>query len=181
MAQSRRWLPRRLGTRCPVQRNGFVLPLALGGSLLLLLSTGSLQLLALQNRARVVQLQRRHQVEDTLASAAQQQVAALQAAGSGCLLGVELAQWPMAAASCGISPEQLETLQQGQLAAGTYRVAAYRLNPTVDAASTAELELQLSGERPWRAAYRLSMVGRDGDQALHVTALQDLGLRGARA
>jgi len=159
--------------------DGFALPLALGGSLLLLLSSGSLQLLALHSRARVVDQQRRLQVEDLLASAAQQQIAAL-ATQANCLLAVDQSQWAAVAPSCGLGDGQVAALQQGQVGGQGYRVAAYR--PAGGAIASAELELQLTGERPWRAAYRLGLAPAAGaTQQLQVTAVQELGLRGARA
>jgi hypothetical protein len=161
-------------------RNGFALPIALGGSLLLLVSSGSLQLLALQGRVRVAEQQRQLQREDMLASAAQQQVAAL-ATQANCLLAVELADWAAVAPSCGLGADQVAALQQGQVDGQGYRVAAYR--PAAAAAPlSAELELQLTGDRPWRAAYRLGLApAGEAAQQLQVTAVQELGLRGARA
>ena len=160
------------------QPTGFALPMAVGGALLLLLSSSSLQLLAWQSRVQVVQQQRRLQLEDTLASAAQHQVAALAAEGP-CLLGLELAQWAAAAASCGLSHGQLAALQQGQFGAQGYRLTAYRPAAVGAAPSSAELELVLTGDRPWRAGYRLALA--PGGTALRVTAVQDLGLRGVGA
>ena len=174
-------LPRPLRCPCALQnrRDGFALPVALGGSLLLLLSSGSLQLLALHNRARVVDQQRHLQVEDLLASAAQQQVAAL-VTQANCLLAVDLVQWAAVAPSCGLGEEAVAALQQGQVGGQGYRVAAYR--PAAGAAASAELELQLTGERPWRAVYRLGLAPAAASTAqLQVTAVQELGLRGARA
>ena len=160
--------------------NGFALPIALGGSLLLLLSSGSLQLLALQSRVRLAEQQRQLQREDVLASAAQQQVAAL-ATQANCLLAVELADWAAVAPSCGLGADQVAALQQGQVGGQGYRVAAYR-PAAVAAPSHAELELQLTGDRPWRAAYRLGLVPvGEAAQQLQVTAVQELGLRGVRA
>ncbi|MEB3235407.1 MAG: hypothetical protein VKM98_08260 [Cyanobacteriota bacterium] len=159
---------------------GFALPIAVGGALLLLLSSSALQLLALQNGTQVARLQQRQQLEDTLASAAQQQLAALQVAGAGCLLGVDGTAWPQASQTCGIAAEQLAALQQGQVGANRYRLLAYRLNPAAAAGSTAELELQLTGARPWRAAYRVQLAPAPAG-GVHITALQELGLRGARA
>lgn len=165
--------------------NGFALPVAVGASLVLLLSSGSLQLLALQSRVQATQQWRRHQLEDVLASAAQQQVAALQAAGSGCLLALDQAQWAAAAPACQIDAIQLAALQQGQLAAPldarAYRIAAYRRTPAAAGAAAAELELQLIGERPWRAAFRLSLAAAALEQGWQVVAVQELGLRGAGA
>jgi len=177
-----RVLPRALSChrfgRCP--RNGFALPIALGGSLLLLVSSGSLQLLALQSRVRVAEQQRQLQREDMLASAAQQQVAAL-ATQANCLLGVELADWAAVAPRCGLGADQVTALQQGQVDGQGYRVAAYR--PAAAAAPwSAELELELTGDRPWRAAYRLGLApAGEAAQQLQVTAVQELGLRGVRA
>jgi hypothetical protein len=165
--------------RCPASQ-GFALPIAACGSLLLLLSSSSLQLLALQNRAQVMQQQRRLQIEDTLASAAQQQVAALQSAGAGCLLRLDQSQWSAAASACAISAEQLSALQQGAVGGSTYRISAYRIVAVSASTSTAELELQLKADRPWRATYRLSLA-HAADLGTQITALQDLGLRGARA
>ena len=161
-------------------RNGFALPIALGGSLLLLVSSGSLQLLALQSRVRVAEQQRQLQREDMLASAAQQQVAAL-ATQANCLLAVELADWAAVAPSCGLGADQVTALQQGQVDGQGYRIAAYR--PAAAAAPwSAELELQLTGDRPWRAAYRLGLApAGEAAQQLQVTAVQELGLRGVRA
>lgn len=162
-------------------RNGFALPVALGGSLLILLSSSSLQLLALQGRVATARLQQRQQIEDTLASAAQQQASALQAAAGGCLLTADLAQWSAAAAACGLAAEELSGLQQGALGHSRFRVVAYRLSPAADAAERmAELELQLQGHRPWRAAYRF-MLAPAAEQGARITAVQELGLRGARA
>ena len=158
----------------------FALPIAVGGALLLLLSSSSLQLLALQNGSQVARLQQRQQLEDTLASAAQQQLAALQRAGGGCLLAVDRMAWEQAALSCGIAEPVLAALQQGQVGSSPYRVLAYRLRPATAAGITAELELQLSGERPWRAAYRVQLAPAAGG-SVQITALQELGLRGARA
>jgi hypothetical protein len=155
------------------------LPVALGGSLLLLLSSGSLQLLALHSRARVVDQQRQLQLEDLLASAAQQQVAAL-ATQANCLLAVDHAQWSAVAPSCGLGEDEVAAMQQGQVGGQGYRVVAYR--PTAGTAASAELELQLTGERPWRAVYRLGLAPADAPSAqLRVTAVQELGLRGAQA
>jgi len=120
------------------------------------------------------------QLEDTLASAAQQQLAALQRAGGGCLLAVDRMAWEQAALSCGIAEPVLAALQQGQVGSSPYRVLAYRLRPATAAGTTAELELQLSGERPWRAAYRVQLAPAAGG-SVQITALQELGLRGARA
>jgi len=178
----RRLLPRSLPRVGVVhrQRNGFALPIALGGSLLLLISSGSLQLLALQSGVRVAEQQRQLQREDVLASAAQQQVAAL-ATQANCLLAVELAAWAAVAPSCGLMGDQLAALQQGQVAGQGYRVAAYRPQ-TAMAPFSAELELQLTGDRPWRAAFRLGLApAGEAAQQLQVTAVQDLGLRGVRA
>lgn len=182
MVHPRSQLQRRLAVRRQLPpSNGFALPVALGGAMLLLLSSSSLQLMALQSGMQARQLQRRHQVEDVLASAAQQQAAALQASGP-CLLTVDLAQWPDAAASCGLTAEQLQALQQGQVGASAYRVTAYRVGGDAAAAS-AELELQLSsgGERPWRAGYRLALDPAAAGGGLQITGLQELGLRGARS
>jgi hypothetical protein len=160
-------------------RNGFALPIALGGSLLLLLSSGSLQLLALHSRVRLAEQQRQLQVEDLLASAAQQQAAAL-ATQANCLLAVDLAQWGAVAPSCGLGADQVAALQQGQVGGQKYRVAAYR--PASGAVASAELDLQLTGQRPWRAVYRLSLApAAQAPEQLQVTAVQELGLRGARA
>ena len=62
-----------------------------------------------------------------------------------------------------------------------YRIAAYR--PASAAAPwSADLELQLTGDRPWRAAYRLGLApAGEAAQQLQVTAVQELGLRGVRA
>ena len=163
--------------RCP--SSGFALPIALGGSLLLLLSSGSLQLLALHSRVRLAEQQRQLQVEDLLASAAQQQAAAL-ATQANCLLAVDLAQWGAVAPSCGLGADQVAALQQGQVGGQQYRVAAYR--PASGAVASAELDLQLTGQRPWRAVYRLSLApAAQAPEQLQVTAVQELGLRGARA
>ncbi len=147
---------------------------------MLLVSSGSLQLLALQGRVRVAEQQRQLQREDMLASAAQQQVAAL-ATQANCLLAVELADWAAVAPSCGLGADQVAALQQGQVDGQGYRVAAYR--PAAAAAPlSAELELQLTGDRPWRAAYRLGLApAGEAAQQLQVTAVQELGLRGVRA
>jgi hypothetical protein len=161
-------------------RNGFALPIALGGSLLLLLSSGSLQLLALHSRVRLAEQQRQLQVEDLLASAAQQQAAAL-ATQANCLLAVDLTQWMAAAPGCGLGADQVAALQQGQVAGQGYRVAAYR-PASAAAAASAELELQLTGARPWRGVYRLGLTpAAQAPEQLQVTAVQELGLRGARA
>jgi hypothetical protein len=162
--------------------NGFALPIALGGSLLLLLSSGSLQLLALQSRVRMAEQQRQLQREDVLASAAQQQVAAL-ATQANCLLAVDLSDWAAVAPSCGLGADQLASLQQGQVGGQGYRIAAYRPRQSAVAAPFhAELELQLIGDRPWRAAYRLGLApAGEAAQQLRVTAVQELGLRGVRA
>ena len=170
--------------RCPrnglAQRNGFALPIALGGSMLLLLSSASLQLLALQSRVRLAEQQRQLQVEDLLASAAQQQAAAL-ATQANCLLAVDLNQWAAVAPSCGLAGNQVAALQQGQVNGQGYRVAAYRPSAT-PAAAGAELELQLTGQRPWRGVYRLSLApAADAPEVLQVQTVQELGLRGARA
>ena len=171
-----RSLPRPL--RCPC--NGFALPIALGGSLVLLLSSGSLQLLALHSRVRLAEQQRQLQVEDLLASAAQQQAAAL-ATQANCLLAVDLAQWTAVASGCGLADDQVAALQQGQVAGQGYRVAGYRPAPA-GAAASAELELQLTGQRPWRAVFRLGLApATQAPEQLQVTAVQELGLRGARA
>ena len=161
--------------------SGFALPIAVGGALLLLLSSSSLQLLALHSGARVRQLQQRQQLEDTLASAAQQQAGALQSAAAGCLLGVDLPQWAAAAAGCGLTAQDLAALQQGQLGERRYQVVAYRVVTTADAQDPhAELELQLQGDRPWRAAYRFTLAP-GAAQGSQITAVQELGLRGTRA
>jgi hypothetical protein len=172
--------PRALSRPLQRPRNGFALPIALGGSMLLLLSSGSLQLLALHNRARLAEQQRQLQVEDLLASAAQQQAAAL-ATQANCLLAVDLAQWVAVAPGCGLGSDQLAALQQGQVGGQGYRVAAYR--PAAAAATgSAELELQLTGARPWRAVFRLGLApAAQTPGQLRVTAVQELGLRGARA
>jgi hypothetical protein len=160
---------------------GFALPIAVGGALLILLSSSSLQLLALQSGARVRQLQQRQQIEDTLASAAMQQIDALQSAASGCLLSLDLVQWDAAAAACGLDGAQLAALQQGQLGQSRYRVVGYRVSASAEAEiSQAELELQLQGERPWRAGYRVTLTPAV-EQGVRITAVQELGLRGARA
>jgi hypothetical protein len=169
-------MPRSLLVQRRSRANGFALPVAVGGSLLILLSSSSLQLLALQGRVASARLRQRHAIEDTLASAAQQQAAALQAAG-GCLLAVELEQWAAAAPACGLDAQ---ALQQGQLGEHRYRVSAYRVPSGGPAANTAELELQLGGERPWRAAYRLTLAPAAGE-GVQITGMQELGLRGARA
>ena len=180
--QSLRW---RLEHRRAQVSHGFVLPIAVGGSLLLLLSSGSLQLLALQHRAQLAQQQRRLQIEDTLASAAQQQLAALQAAAGGCLLRLDQAQWGSAAAACALSAEQVAALQQGVVGesvhGGTpYRISSYRVAAGDAGALVAQLELQLQSGRPWRGAYRLSLA-TTGSSGTRIAALQELGLRGARA
>ena len=159
--------------------SGFALPIAVGGAMVLLLSSGSLHLLAVQNRVQAAQVQSRLQLEDTLASAAQTTAAALQD-GGGCLLAVDLEAWPQAAAACGLGPGQLQSLQQGQLGAQAYRVAAYRVSSTAGPSPTAELELQLVGTRPWRATYRLGLVA-EPTGGWRLAGLQELGLRGARA
>jgi len=161
-------------------QQGFALPIAVGGALLLLLSSSSLQLLALQNSAQVSRLQQRQQREDTLAAAAQQQLAALQGAAAGCLLGVDGTAWAQASSGCGLTEQQLAALQQGQVGASHYRVLAYRLNASGAGGSSAELELQLSGQHPWRAAYRVQLAPA-AEGGVQITALQELGLRGARA
>ena len=170
--------PRRFPSALPCRQDGFALPIAVGGSLLLLLSSGSLQLLALHSRARMVDQQRQLQVEDLLASAAQQQAAVL-ATQANCLLAVDLAQWTAVAPGCGLGGDQVAALQQGQVGSQGYRVAAYR---PAAAAASAELELQLTGERPWRGVYRLGLAQAAGAPGqLQVIAIQELGLRGARA
>lgn len=158
---------------------GFALPLAVAGAMLLLLSSSSLQMLALHNRSQLARQQRRLQIEDTLASAAHQQIARLGEYGS-CLLGLDQAQWPSAAPDCALSAEALATLQQGQVGADTYRVAAYRPLGSEPQATGAELELQLGGSEAWRAGYRLSLAP-SGAAGLRVTAVQELGLRGVGA
>ena len=86
--------------RCRRRDNeGFALPLAVAGAMLLLLSSSSLQMLALHNRTQLARQHRRLQIEDTLASAAHQQIARLAEHGS-CLLGLDQAQWSAAAADC---------------------------------------------------------------------------------
>lgn len=172
-------------TRCRVHARsaGFALPVAVGASLLLLLSSSSLQLLALQSRVQASQLQQRHQREDTLASAAHQQAGAL-LAGAGCLLTVDQAHWVQAAQACQLSPAQFAAIQQGTVAESRYRVSGYRLlaaqgSLAEASTATAELELQLLGGRPWRAAFRVHLaVAAEGWQ---ITAVQPLGLRGAGA
>ena len=178
-------LCRRSAGRRAQASQGFALPIAVGGSLLLLLSSGSLQLLALQNKAQVALQQRRLQIEDTLASAAQQQLAALQAAAGGCLLRVDQSQWGSAAASCALSAEQVAALQHGVVAdtaqhVTPYRISSYRVAAGEAAASVAQLELQLQNGRPWRGAFRLSLAA-NGASGTRITALQELGLRGARS
>lgn len=158
---------------------GFALPLAVAGALLLLLSSSSLQMLALHHRTQLARQQQRLQIEDTLASAAHQQVARLTGQGA-CLLGVNQTRWPEAAAGCALSAEALATLQQGQVGAETYRVAAYRPLGGEPQATGAELELQLSGSHRWRAGYRLSLAPA-GPAGLQVIAMQELGLRGVGA
>ena len=168
----------RMPRLCRPAAQGFALPIAMGASLLVLLSSSSLQLLALRNKVLVRQLHQRQQIEDTLASAAQQQVAALQAA-HGCLLGVDLDQWQQAAADCQLSPAQQQQQRGGEARGHAYRVAAYRLVSRGAGTSTAELDLQLRGTRPWRARYRLRLESRA--EGLQVVAVQELGLRGVGA
>jgi hypothetical protein len=156
-----------------------VLPIAIGGSLLLLLSSGSLQLLTLHSRVQIAQQQRRAQLEDTLASAAQQMAAAL--AGPGrCLLAYDRSQWPEAAATCDLDAAALEALQRGQVADQAYQLKAYRPAAAGRTSAAAEFELQLTGARPWRAAYRLLLSGEPGAPA-PITAVQELGLLGVRS
>lgn len=175
-----RLLPRLMRKRSPLRRQagGFALPIALGASMLVLLSGGSLQLLALRDRVEHGQQLQRHQIEDALASAAQQQAAALDAA-QGCLLAIELPDWQQSAAACGMSPELLQTLLRGRVFGLDYQVTAYRVVALGSQTGTAELELQLAGERPWRALYRLSLLPRTA--GWQIAALQELGLRGAGA
>ena len=175
--------PRALSRPLRHPRNGFALPIALGGSLLLLLSSGSLQLLALHSRVRLAEQQRQLQVEDLLASAAQQQAAAL-ATQANCLLAVDLTQWAAVAPGCGLAVEQVAAMQQGQVDGQGYRVLAYRpaAGAAAAAAGSAELELQLTGQRPWRGVYRLGLApAAQAPEQLQVMAVQELGLRGARA
>lgn len=163
--------------KVPVQAQGFALPVALGASLLLLRSS-SLQLLALQTRVQAGQSQRRHQIEDTLASAAQLQAAALHV-GAGCLLSQPLQQWSTAASACGLGPQQVAAAQQGQVDGQPYRVRAYTLQNSAGAAPTAELELQLLADRPWRAGFRVQLDATT--QHWRITAVKALGLRGVQA
>lgn len=166
--------------RCRRRRKseGFALPLAVAGAMLLLLSSSSLQMLALHNRTQLARQHRRLQIEDTLASAAHQQIARLAEHGS-CLLGLDQAQWSAAAADCALSAEALATLQQGQVGADTYRVATYRPLGGEAQATSAELELQLVGSLSWRASYRLSLA--PAAAGLRVIAVRELGLRGVGA
>ena len=158
---------------------GFALPVAVTGAMVLLLSSGSLQMLALQSRTQLARQQRRLQIEDTLASAAHQQVARLATRGP-CLLGVDQSQWAAAAPACPLSAEELQSLQQGQIGAETYRIAAYRPLGSDPQATSAELEMQLVGPHAWRASYRLSLAPA-GSAGLQVIAVQELGLRGVGA
>jgi len=135
--------------------------------------------LTLHSRVQIAQQQRRLQVEDTLASAAQQMAAAL--AGQGrCLLPYDQSQWPQVAATCGLDAAALEALQRGQLAGQAYQLRAYRPAASGQTPATAELELQLSGARPWRGAYRLLLADASGSQHAPITAVQELGLLGVR-
>jgi len=161
---------------------GFALPIAVAGALVLLLGSSSLQLLSLQNRAQLHRVVQRQQIEDLLASAAQQTAAALQQTGGGCLLAKAHDAWTHAAAECAIEPEVLKDLQQGQVGSSRYRLTAYQPDGHGIEASSAQLELQLLAERPWRAAYRLALVpSSDGQAALQITAVQEQGLRGVGA
>ena len=170
--------PRRRARQDRHRSAGFALPVAVGASLLLLLSSSSLQLLALQSRIQTAQLQRRHQLEDTLVSAAQQQAAALSASG-GCLLTAPLEQWSSAASECGIGSERLQGAQLGQIDGQAYRVTAYTVQAGETAQTTAELELQLDGDRPWRAGFRLQLTA--APQGWRIAAIQALGLRGTQS
>lgn len=161
---------------------GFALPIAVAGALVLLLGSSSLQLLSLQNRAQLLRVVQRQQIEDLLASAAQQTAAALQQTGGGCLLAHAHDAWALAAAQCAIEPAQLQDLQLGQVGNSQYRLTAYQPDGHSTEASSAQLELQLVAERPWRATYRLALVpSSDGQAALQITAVQEQGLRGAGA
>jgi len=158
---------------------GLVVPIAVGGSLLLLLSSSSLQFLALQSRVQLVQQRKRLQLEDTLASAAQQQVAAL-VNQAPCLLTADAQQWSEVAGSCGLPSSTLAAMRTGQVGTQGYRLLSYRPAASLEAGGgSAELELQLTGQRPWRARYQLtlkpSLTG-----TLNVTVVQELGLAGAR-
>lgn len=155
---------------------GFALPVALGASLLVLLSSSSLQLLALRERAEMAQLQQRQQLEDVLASAAQQQVATMQAA-NGCLLPVPIYQWPLVGKACGVLPEHQQQLLAGQVTGRPYRVTNYRLLNTTEVSALAELELRLDADRPWKSLYRITL--KHSGERWQVAAIQDLGLRGA--
>lgn len=164
---------------CSRATRGFALPVAVGSALLLLLSSSALQLMALQSRVHQGQQQRRFQLEDSLASAAQQQAAALQLQAP-CLLQLDLQQWSGAAAACNLSAAGLAQLQHGQVGQLTYRLTAYQVQGNGAGVTSAAMEVQLQGDRPWRARYRL-VLAPVASGAVQITAVEELGLRGGQA
>lgn len=169
--------PQRLGDA----EAGFLLPLASLVSLVMLLGCLSMQSMTLQNAERLAALLRLRQAEDSLSSAAQHLVAALQSQHR-CLLSLPLEQW--SAASC-ISASQLQGLAQGEVNAMPVQLVDWRpqtsasqaTEPAAAAAATAELLLELrppDGQPALRSAFAVALQGSPPA----VRDLRPLGLRG---
>lgn len=104
---------------------GFLLPLSFGAALVLMLSSLSVQTAALQGATQAAAELRSRQLEDTLASAAQQ-VAGQLSGLHACLLALPLAAWP--ASGCGVGAEAA-TLRDGTVGEAAYRITAWQPAP----------------------------------------------------
>ncbi len=155
------------------------MPLASLASLVMLLGCLSMQSMILQNTQRQAALSRLRQAEDSLSTAAQQLVAALQSQHR-CLLPLALEQW--STADC-ISATQLQGLSQGEVNAVPYQLVGWRplasatLATEPAAESRAELLLELrplEGQPALRSAFAVALQGSPPA----VRDLRPLGMRG---
>jgi hypothetical protein len=154
---------------------GFLLPMASMASLILLLGCLSIQSVTLQNAWRLAALSRLRGAEDSLMSAAQHLVGALQSQHS-CLLYLTLEQWSRA--GC-ISAAQLSGLAQGEVQSVPYQLVAWQplAAPALAKAVGVELLLELrppDGQPALRSAFAVALQGSPP----RVTDLRLLGLRG---
>ncbi len=156
---------------------GFLLPLSFGTALVLLLSSLSVQTAALQGSALAAAELRQRQLDDALASAAQQ-VAARLSGAYACLLPLLSTAWIQPVPGC--APElDPAPLLRGTVGSSGYRLVSWRPAGSAGAGMPGELRLELVPEATERlyavAVAPVEPPATASGPVLHVLQVRGMG------
>jgi hypothetical protein len=157
---------------------GFLLPLSFGAALVLMLSSLSVQTAALQGTTLTAAELRSRQLEDSLASAAEQ-VAGQLSGRHACLLRLAFTAWP--ASGCGTGAEAV-LLSNGTVGEVAYRITSWQPAPGTAGGAAAPtgpgvLRLELVAQGTQRQ-YALALAPVTPAPPTEPGRLQVVGVRG---